>query len=73
MSLNLRNDSTINDSAMNDSTPNDSSHKRDDAALRELRRKQAFGLLWLALGVFAFSAIRAGRHLIFLPRWWHIW
>ncbi len=39
----------------------------------ELRRRQAMGLLWLALVVFAFLAIRAGWHAIFLPRWWHVW
>ncbi len=46
---------------------------RGQESLRELRRRQAIGLLWLALLVFAFSAWRAGVHGIFLPRWWHLW
>lgn len=41
--------------------------------VRELRRRQAIGLLWLALLVLLFCAIRAGRHAIFLPGWWRLW
>ena len=42
-------------------------------AQQQLRRRQALGLLWLALAVFLFCALRAGRSAIFLPRWWHLW
>jgi len=44
-----------------------------DAGTRNLRRRQAIGLLWLALLVLLFSAWRAGVHAIFLPRWWRLW
>ncbi len=40
---------------------------------RELRRRQAIGLLWLALLVLLFSACRAGARAILLPRWWRLW
>jgi hypothetical protein len=40
---------------------------------RAFRRRQALGLLWLALLVFVFCAVRAGRHAILLPRWWSLW
>jgi hypothetical protein len=40
---------------------------------RALRRRQALGLLWLALLVFVLCAVRAGRHAILLPRWWNLW
>lgn len=42
-------------------------------AERSLRRRQAVGLVVIALLVLAFSAIRAGWHAIFLPRWWAPW
>ncbi|MGC1872461.1 MAG: hypothetical protein WA700_16005 [Acidobacteriaceae bacterium] len=38
-----------------------------------LRRRQAIGLVWLALAVILFSAIRAGWHTVFLTRWWNLW
>lgn len=38
-----------------------------------LRRRQAMGLLWIALAVILVSAIRAGWHAIFLTRWWNLW
>jgi hypothetical protein len=38
-----------------------------------LRRRQAIGLLWIALAVILVSAIRAGWHAIFLTRWWNLW
>lgn len=38
-----------------------------------LRRRQAAGLIWIALAVIAFCAIRAGWHAIFLARWWNLW
>lgn len=40
---------------------------------RGLRRRQAMGLVWIVLAVLLFSAIRAGRHAIFLPHWWRLW
>ncbi len=40
---------------------------------RALRRRQALGLLWLALLVLVVCAVRAGRHAILLPRWWNLW
>lgn len=40
---------------------------------RSLRRRQAIGLLWVALAVILFCAVRAGWHAIFLARWWRIW
>ena len=43
------------------------------SGLRALRRRQAIGLLWLALVVLLFSAWRAGVHAIFLHRWWRLW
>jgi hypothetical protein len=42
----------------------------DEAALR---RRQAMGLVWIALAVFLYCAIRAGRHAVFLSRWWNFW
>jgi len=44
-----------------------------EPGVRELRRRQAMGLLWLALLVLLFSAGRAGWHVIFLQRWWSLW
>jgi hypothetical protein len=38
-----------------------------------LRRRQAVGLIWIALAIIAFCAIRAGWHAIFLARWWRLW
>ncbi len=38
-----------------------------------LRRRQAVGLIWIALAILAFCAIRAGWHAIFLARWWRFW
>ena len=38
-----------------------------------LRRRQAMGLLWIALAVILLSAIRARWHAIFLTRWWNLW
>ena len=38
-----------------------------------LRRRQAMGLVWIALAVILFSAIRAGWHAVFLTRWWNVW
>ncbi len=46
---------------------------REPAAGRALRQRQAIGLVWIALAVLLYSALRAGRHAIFLPRWWRIW
>lgn len=40
---------------------------------RKLRRRQAMGLLWLALLALLYGAWRAGAHAIFLPRWWRPW
>ncbi len=40
---------------------------------RKLRRRQAVGLLWIALAILLFTAVRAGRHAIFLARWWRLW
>jgi hypothetical protein len=38
-----------------------------------VRRRQAMGLVWIALAVILLSAIRAGLHAIVLTRWWNIW
>jgi|GEM_PF-7123878 len=40
---------------------------------RGLRRRQAIGLVWVALAILLFCAVRAGGHAIFLTRWWRIW
>jgi len=40
---------------------------------RALRRRQVTGLLWVALAVLLFTALRAGWHAIFLPGWWRLW
>lgn len=40
---------------------------------RNLRRRQAIGLIWIAIGVLLFAACRAGRHAIFLAGWWRLW
>ncbi len=40
---------------------------------RALRRRQAVGLLWIALAILLISASRAGWHEIFLARWWRLW
>ncbi len=60
--------------------PDTAETSRQDAAenpheenQRALRRRQALGLLWLALLVFVVCAVRAGRHTILLPRWWNLW
>lgn len=42
-------------------------------AERTMRRRQAMGLIWIALAILLFSAIRAGWHAIFLTRWWRLW
>lgn len=42
-------------------------------AERALRRRQAVGLLWIALAVALFTAFRAGWHAVFLARWWNLW
>ncbi len=42
-------------------------------AERTLRRRQAVGLIWIALAILLFSAMRAGWHAIFLVRWWRLW
>jgi hypothetical protein len=38
-----------------------------------LRRRQAMGLVWIALAILLFCATRAGWHAVFLTRWWHLW
>ena len=38
-----------------------------------LRRRQAVGVIWIAVAVILLSAIRAGWHAIFLTRWWNLW
>jgi hypothetical protein len=38
-----------------------------------LRRRQAIGLIWIALAILGFCAIRGGWHAVFLPRWWNLW
>ena len=38
-----------------------------------LRRRQALGLLWIALAIMLFCAIRAGWRAVFLARWWDLW
>ena len=40
---------------------------------RALRRRQAVGLVWIALAIVLFCAVRAGWHAVFLPLWWRIW
>ena len=40
---------------------------------RGLRRRQAIGLIWIALAILLFSTFRAGRHAILLPHWWRMW
>ena len=61
-------------------TPDTAETSRGDAAenphaenQRALRRRQALGLLWLALLVLVVCAVRAGHHTILLPRWWNLW
>jgi hypothetical protein len=38
-----------------------------------LRRRQAMGLIWIALAIILFCAFRAGWHAVFLTRWWNVW
>jgi hypothetical protein len=38
-----------------------------------LRRRQAMGLVWIAMAIFLYCAIRAGWHAVFLTRWWNFW
>jgi hypothetical protein len=38
-----------------------------------LRRRQAVGVIWIAVAVILLNAIRAGWHPIFLTRWWNLW
>ena len=38
-----------------------------------LRRRQAMGLVWIALAILLFWVIRAGWHAVFLARWWNLW
>ena len=40
---------------------------------RAVRRRQAIGLIWIALAVLLYSAYRAGWHAIFLRGWWRLW
>lgn len=40
---------------------------------RAFRRRQAIGLIWIALAVLLFCAVRAGWHTIFLSGWWRLW
>ncbi len=40
---------------------------------RSQRARQAIGLMWIALAIVLFAAVRAGWHVIFLPRWWILW
>jgi hypothetical protein len=37
------------------------------------RRRQAIGLVWIALALILLSAIRAGWHTIILAHWWNLW
>jgi hypothetical protein len=37
-----------------------------------LRRRQAIGVVWIALAVVLYCAIHAGWHSIFLNRWWNL-
>lgn len=41
--------------------------------LLELKKRQAWGLILLALLVVTFSVKRVGLHSIFPPGWWRIW
>jgi hypothetical protein len=38
-----------------------------------LRRRQAMGLVWIALAILLFCLIRADWHAVFLARWWNLW
>lgn len=38
-----------------------------------LRRRQALGLVVIALAILLFAAFRAGWHAIFLAGWWRLW
>lgn len=40
---------------------------------RELRRRQAAGLLLIALAILVFSVWRAGLHAVFPTGWWRVW
>lgn len=40
---------------------------------RRLRRRQALGLVWIALAILAFATYRVGWHAIFLSGWWRAW
>ncbi len=37
------------------------------------RRRQATGLLLLALAVLVGTVLHAGIHTVFLPVWWRLW
>jgi hypothetical protein len=47
--------------------------KHRGAELREERRRQIRGLLWLAAGVVVFGVVRAGWHRVFGLGWWRLW
>jgi hypothetical protein len=38
-----------------------------------LRRRQAMGMVCIALTASLYCAIRAGWHSIVLARWWNLW
>jgi hypothetical protein len=47
--------------------------ENNERMARRARRRQIAGLLWVAIAIYAFAAVRAGHHAIFLPRWWRMW
>ncbi len=38
-----------------------------------VRRRQARGLMALAIAVLLFSILRTGFHASFTTGWWHLW
>jgi hypothetical protein len=47
--------------------------ENNERMMRRARRRQIGGLLWVALAIYLFASLRAGRHAIFLPGWWRMW
>jgi hypothetical protein len=42
-------------------------------AEQQERRRQARGLLLLALAAIVFAIVRAGAHRVFTQGWWRLW
>ena len=52
-------------------TPDPATRGPDSLRLRRLRRQQIAGILLVAAAILIFTLLRADRHNIFPPGWWH--